>query len=55
MKRKNKRLIWIIAFVAVFAFMLTARQLIEGLRQTNPKYNGPPAIMKWWNDQKSKP
>ena len=30
---------------------LTSCQLWQGLRQTNPNYNGPTVIEQWWNDQ----
>lgn len=45
------RLLLIIALVATLTFMLTSCQLWQGLRQTNPNYNGPTVIEKWWNDQ----
>jgi predicted small secreted protein len=51
MKRKNQRLLLLLALVATFAFMLSSCNLIIGLRQTSPNYKGPKAIEKWWNDQ----
>jgi hypothetical protein len=41
MKRKNQRILLIVALVATLAFMLTSCQLSQG----------PTVIEKWWNDQ----
>jgi|LakMenEpi03Aug12_release.lakeMendotaPanAssembly.Ray.scaffolds.fasta_scaffold121058_5 hypothetical protein len=54
MKRKNQRLLLIVALVATLTFMLTSCQLWQGLRQTDPNWNGPTAIEQWWNDQQPK-
>ena len=51
MKRKNQRLLILLALVATLTFALTSCQLWQGLKQTNPNYNGPTVIEKWWNDQ----
>jgi hypothetical protein len=45
MKRKNQRLLLIVALVATLSFMLTSCQLGQG----------PTVIEKWWNDQQPKP
>jgi hypothetical protein len=44
MKRKNQRLLLLLALAATLAFALTSCQL----------WQGPTVIEKWWNDQQPK-
>jgi len=54
MKRKNKRLLLIVAFAAVFAFMLTSCSLYPVARETDPNgYEGPDAIQRAWQKIKN--
>ena len=53
MKRKNKRLLLIVALVATLTFALTSCNLVKGTLYCG--YKTPKAIEKWWNDQQPKP
>jgi hypothetical protein len=49
MKRKNKRLLLLLALVATLTFALTSCNLVEGTLYC--AYKTPKAIEQWWNDQ----
>jgi hypothetical protein len=51
MKRKNKRILLIVALVATLTFMLSSCSLIIGLRQTSPDGHTPNIIERWWTEQ----
>jgi len=54
LKRKNKRILLLLALVATLTFMLSSCSLIIGLRQTNPNGWTPTVIEKWWMEQQPK-
>jgi hypothetical protein len=54
MKRKNKRILLLLALVATLTFMLSSCSLIIGLRQTSPNGWTPTAVERWWMEQQSK-
>jgi predicted small secreted protein len=45
MKRKNQRILLLLALAATLAFALTSCNIVDGT------YKTPKAIEKWWNDQ----
>lgn len=47
---KTQRIL-LLALVATLTFALTSCQLWQGLKQTNPNYNGPTVIEQWWTQQ----
>jgi hypothetical protein len=49
MKRKNKRLLLLLALVATLTFALTSCNLVEGTLYCG--YKTPKAIKQWWNEQ----
>jgi len=53
MKRKNQRILLIVALAATLAFAFTSCNLVEGTLYCAHKT--PRAIEKWWNDQQPKP